>query len=420
MRSLPSNQGVRARLRALVARAVPWRSPPRRDQPLTTPGVYVEEVPAGAREIRAAETGVTGFLGVTNSGPVDQATFVQSVAAFEQAFGPSLEMGMLGISIRLFFENGGRDAWVVRVAGGTPGEPPTADQVEGHRPARTGLYAFEGADALNLLCIPPFDPVADPPRRLWDAASAYCRERRALLLVDPPTTWSHAAAVTPEAVREVVTPTADAALYFPRILVADPVDPALRVTVAPSGALAGLMARTDRERGVWKAPAGMEATLRGTEALSVSLSDLENGPLNQEGVNAIRAFPGTGVVAWGARTLLGADRFGSEWKYLSVRRTALFIEESVRRGTEWVVFEPNAEPLWVQLRATVDSFLHELFRAGAFAGSTQRDAYFVSCGRDTMTQHDIESGIVNLVVGVAPLKPAELVVIHIGLTAAPP
>lgn len=118
--------------------------------------------------------------------------------------------------------------------------------------------------------------------------------------------------------------------------------------------------------------------------------------------------------------MLGADRFGSEWKYLPVRRTMLFIEESVRRGTGWAVSEPNAEPLWAQLRAGVEAFLAELFRAGAFAGSTPRDAYFVSCGRDTMTSGDIESGVVQLVVGVASLKPAEFVVIRIGLAATPP
>lgn len=294
------------------ARMMPRQPQAQRGERLTTPAAYGEEVSAAVHEISAARTGVTGFVGATDSGPSDQATFVQSVAEFEKAFGPSREMGMLGLSIRLFFENGGRDAWIVRVAGGITGEPLTPDQVEGDRFAQTGLYALERVETLNLLCLPPFDLAADPPRRLWDAAAAYCTERRALLLVDPPQSWSHAAAVTPETVQEVITLTPDAALYFPRLLVADPVDAAQRVTVVPSGALAGLIARTDRERGVWKAPAGTDAILRGVEGLTVSLSDHENGPMNQEGVNAIRGFPGAGVVAWGARTLLGADRFGVE------------------------------------------------------------------------------------------------------------
>jgi len=166
-------------------------------------------------------------------------------------------------------------------------------------------------------------------------------------------------------------------------------------------------------RGVWKSPAGVDATLRGVQGLEFMLSDREHGAMKQLGVNCLRTFPNTGPVVWGARTLAGADRLGSEWKYLAVRRTALFIEESLHRGTQWVVFEPNDEPLWAQIRLHIDTFMQTLFRQGAFQGATPRDAYFVKCDHATTTQSDINAGFVNIIVGFAPLKPAEFVVIRL-------
>jgi hypothetical protein len=173
------------------------------------------------------------------------------------------------------------------------------------------------------------------------------------------------------------------------------------------------MARTDATRGVWKAPAGTEAALRGTQGLSVKLTDGENGQLNPLGINSLRSFPIIGRVVWGARTLRGADQLADEYKYIPVRRLALFIEESLFRGTQWVVFEPNDEPLWSQIRLNIGAFMQNLFRQGAFQGSSPRDAYFVKVDSETTTQNDINLGIVNIVVGFAPLKPAEFVVIKI-------
>ena len=155
----------------------------------------------------------------------------------------------------------------------------------------------------------------------------------------------------------------------------------------------------------------MEATLAGVPQLSVNLTDAENGELNPLGINCLRAFPIIGRIVWGARTLQGADQLASEWKYIPVRRTALFIEESLYRGTKWIVFEPNDEPLWAQIRLNVGAFMHGLFRQGAFQGKTPRDAYFVKCDKETTTQDDINKGIVNIVVGFAPLKPAEFVIV---------
>jgi phage tail sheath protein FI len=143
------------------------------------------------------------------------------------------------------------------------------------------------------------------------------------------------------------------------------------------------------------------------------LSDGENGQLNPLGINSLRSFPVAGQVVWGARTLRGADSIGDEYKYIPVRRLALFIEETLYRGTQWVVFEPNDEPLWAQIRLNLGAFMQNLFRQGAFQGRSPREAYFVKCDKETTTQNDINLGIVNIVVGFAPLKPAEFVIIKI-------
>jgi phage tail sheath protein FI len=157
----------------------------------------------------------------------------------------------------------------------------------------------------------------------------------------------------------------------------------------------------------------MSATLAGVEGLTVKMTDEENGLLNPIGVNCLRSFPGTGLTVWGARTLRGSDQLSDDYKYLAVRRLALFIEESLYRGTQWVVFEGNDEPLWAQIRLSVGTFMQRLFKQGAFQGASPRDAYFVRCDASTTTQDDRNQGIVNIVVGFAPLLPAEFVVISI-------
>ena len=205
----------------------------------------------------------------------------------------------------------------------------------------------------------------------------------------------------------------NAAVFFPRLRQPNPLQDNQVETFAAAGAVAGVMARTDAQRGVWKAPAGLEATLNGVPDLALPLTDGDIGRLNPLGVNCLRAVPAVGRVVWGARTLQGADRLASEWKYLPVRRTALFLEESLFRGTQWVVFEPNDEPLWAQIRLNVGTFLNTLFRQGAFQGATPREAYFVKCDKETTTQADIDRGVVNIHVGFAPLKPAEFVVIRL-------
>ena len=281
---------------------------------------------------------------------------------------------------------------------------------------KEGLYALAQADLFNILCIPPYKQ-GDVDVNLVSAAAAYCEKRRAMLLVDPPSDWT-----TKDKARDefndadndnVGTRSRNAALYFPRLKQPNPLHDNQMEIFAPCGAVAGVFARTDAQRGVWKAPAGLDASLVGVPSLSVALTDNENGELNPLGVNCLRAFQAAGRVVWGARTLRGSDQLADEYKYVPVRRTALYIEESLYRGLKWVVFEPNDEPLWAQIRLNVGAFMHNLFRQGAFQGTSPRDAYFVKCDKETTTQNDINLGIVNILVGFAPLKPAEFVVIKL-------
>ena len=291
---------------------------------------------------------------------------------------------------------------------------------------KTGMYALEKADIFNLLCIPPYKPdTTDNGSTLWAAAAAYCKQRRAMLLVDAPTGWTPSSAVGSLTSLGISATRANAAVYFPRLLMPDPLQDNNLQAFAPCGAVAGTFARTDVARGVWKAPAGTDAGLQGVLGLSINstpgnLTDQEIGGLNPSGINSIRILPVIGPVVWGARTLDGADVLASQWKYIPVRRLALYIEESLFRGTQWVVFEPNDEPLWAQIRLNVGGFMNTLFRQGAFQGASPKDAYFVKCSHETTTQTDIDNGVVNIIVGFAPLKPAEFVVIKIQQIAGQP
>lgn len=279
-----------------------------------------------------------------------------------------------------------------------------------------GLYALENTDLFNILCIPPYNG-DDVDVTVVTAAATYAKGRRAVYLVDPPSSWtSLQTALTQFPLMNfgISTDTSDSAImFFPRILEPNPLIDNQLDTFVPCGVMAGIFARTDAQRGVWKAPAGQDAGLNGVSQLAVSLTDAENGQLNPLGLNCLRSFPIIGRVAWGARTLQGADALESQWKYIPVRRTAYFIEESLYRGLKWVVFEPNDDTLWGNIRLNVGSFMQDLFRQGAFFGTTPDQAYFVKCDNETTTQNDIDSGIVNVVVGFAPVIPAEFVVIQI-------
>lgn len=307
---------------------------------------------------------------------------------------------------------------LVTLSGGSETPPPWDDTqlvnayLGATRASGQGIYAFEAAkhDVIdfNLLCLPG---VVNPA--IAAAAAALCKERRAFYIADPP----QGASVDTMAsyMSGASVPKSEyGAIYYPYLRIADPLAGGAPRSCPPSGTIAGIYARTDGSRGVWKAAAGTtDGILTGAIGLDTVMSDPQNGSLNPLGLNALRQFPVFGSVAWGARTFLGADAATSDYKYVPVRRLALFIESSLYRGTQWVVFEPNDEPLWSQIRLNVGAFMQDLFRKGAFQGQSPRQAYFVKCDRETTTQNDINLGVVNIIVGFAPLKPAEFVIIQL-------
>jgi phage tail sheath protein FI len=318
----------------------------------------------------------------------------------------------LGLTGKIDSKSGERTA----LLGGTESPVSDADASQvyvGNRVQRTGIYALEAVDLFNLLCLPGIEPKQAHAGILQDA-EAYCRDRRAFLLIDAPKAKDRPADIEDLVRNKAHLPKSDhAAVYYPWVDIADPLAGGRLRRVAPSGTVAGLYARTDAGRGIWTAPAGTEATLVGVLDTGYKLSNPEHGLLNPLGVNCIRMLPVHGPVAWGARTLLGADQMASEWKYVPVRRLALYIEESLYRGLQWVTFKPNDEPLWSQIRLNAGAFMQDLFRQQAFQGSSPRQAYFVKCDGETTTQNDIDRGIVNILVGFAPLKPAEFVMIKL-------
>lgn len=389
------NDGVREKLR-IMARAinntpgVPWRA-----------------------EVWGYHLAVMAREGTINTRPTTITTTPANNAAFDlgqatTGWTANVRQYSLGTSGTGPFSSGG--------VNGDDGGAPDVPAYLGNPDAQTGLYALDPVDIFNLMVIAGDDEVSQVTlNSVWGPASNYCQRRRAFLLVDPPATWTNDG--RPEVVqdttlvndlRALVVKDHSAVLY-PRLRYAAN---GLTKTIGPAGAIAGLMARIDSTRGVWKAPAGMEADIRGILGLEVKLTDMENGVLNKLGANCLRVFP-SGFVNWGARTLDGADDIGSEWKYVPIRRLALFLEESLYRGTKWVVFEPNDEPLWAQIRLNLNAFMMGLFRQGAFQGGTPDQAFYVKCDGETTTQADRNLGIVNIEVGFAPLKPAEFVVIKI-------
>ena len=495
------------------------------------PSVYVEEVPSGVRSIQGVSTSVAAFVGRCRRGPVDTPTSIRSFHEFEAIFGGLWKRSELPYAVSDFFENGGKEVLIVRIANsatiarfslpssrikespllveaanpGTWGKrlvvslshavdnraffsltvydpdskrsetfaklsvrpkskyfiakvlKQSSDlirvvrenrkwKVPRSRPAaqrkasgvpgygadgrslgvdnfssarlkrrRKGLYALDRANIFNLLYIPPYKTNRSIDRALVRDAAAYCERAKAFLILDPPSAWSdaQAAASQPQA---LATSSANAAVFFPRIQKRDALDPQSLRIAAPGGSIAGIFARIDSTRGVWKAPAGVK--VMGADDLTLALSSADQSLLNPQAVNCLRRFPNRGILLWGARTLSGRNATPSEWRYLSVRRLALFIETSLERGTQWAVFEPNDAKLWSSIRASVSLFLQQLWRAGAFQGSTPKKAFFVRCDRSTMTQADIDAGRLAIHVGFAPLKPAEFVVIQLSQKTA--
>lgn len=380
------------------------------------PGVYVDEVPSGPRAIEGVATSITAFVGRARSGAVNTPVRIRSFADYAREFGGLWAESALSYAVQQFFENGGGEALIVRVAEPEPGRELTDADLVGERGDETGLYALEKVELFSLLCLPPPTRSGDVSLDTWSQAAAYCEERRAFLLIDPPSAWTDAAQVSdPAHGHEVdrLPASPNAAVYWPRLRMPDPLADDALADFAPSAAVAGQIARTDGTRGVWKAPAGLDTALAGVSGVALDVADAQSSLLSPLGVNCLRSMPPSGPVIWGARTRVGSDGGASTWKYIPVRRLALFLEESLDRGTQWAVFEPNDEALWAQIRTQVGAFLESLFRQGAFQGDTAEHAYFVQCGPETTTPDAIDRGVVQFQVGFAPIKPAEFVVLQI-------
>jgi uncharacterized protein len=299
-------------------------------------------------------------------------------------------------------------AWVPLTGGADGGLPQASDVTDAMQWALDHI----APSVFNILCLPittKYSPGA--ASTALTTALTYSKTKRAFLIVDPP------ASVTINNIVDWSSAYRNAdniagAVYFPRLVIPDPLNEYRPREVGPSGTVAGVYARTDVARGVWKAPAGIEAVIQGADLVS-KLTDTDSGNLNPLGINVLRSFPVYGNIVWGARTLAGADLLESDYKYVPIRRVTSYVEESLFQSLKWVVFEPNDEATWGQIRLQVGSFLAGLYAQGAFQGATPDKAYFVQCDSTTTTQTDIDNGIVNIIVGFAPLKPAEFVVLQI-------
>jgi uncharacterized protein len=354
------------------------------------------------------------FVGWSPSGPIDRALFLSSFADYDREFGGLDARSLLGYAVRQFYDNGGRHAYVLRIVGADGGAIAPADPA--FVQALNAAFSPDGPviDAFNLICVPGLSNTA-----AIGMLQALAVARGAFLIADCDEA-AQAATVAASLAEITGAHATNSALYFPWVLAPDPLQQGARRAFPPSGFVAGVFARTDATRGVWKAPAGTEANLVGAADFTALITDVESASLTAQGINCLRKFAGAGPAVWGARTLDGGDEQASEWKYVPVRRTALLIEQCLYDGTVWAVFERNGEPLWAQLRTSVNAFLDGLFRQGAFAGTTPRDAYFVKCDRETTTQGDINRGVVNILVGFAPLRPAEFIVVKIAQQASAP
>lgn len=365
------------------------------------PGVYVEEIPTGVRSIEGVQTSTAGLIGVTEFGPTDRVTRIKNFAEFQQNYGGFRKDSWLAHSALQFFDNGGKDLYVARVVPQRSGPPDEDDY-------KRGFALLDNAKDISIVAVPG---VGTPSIVAFGAD--YCERRQDCFFIgemaQEDQTTDHALAF----IGALSSKNTYGALYFPWIKINDPLGESEQpLLVPPSGAIAGIYARVDYSRGVWTSPAGEQAIIKGAVGLAANISDGEQDALNPARVNTIRSFPSHSSVVWGARTMGSATN--PEYRYVAVRRTAIFLGQSIQRGTRWAVHEPNDENLWQALRQSVADFMLPLWRAGAFQGSKPEHAFFVKVDRDTLSQNDVDAGIVNIVIGFAPLKPAEFVNIKIG------
>ncbi len=376
-----------------------------------TPGVYVEETASESRTIESVPTTITAFIGRTDKGPLNKPVSISNFSEYETTFGKLSKSNMLAYSVKSYFDNGGKQAVIIRPTSAKDKLCDTAFIGASCVENNSGLYALEKVDHFNLLVIPPFNEGIDIADDIIHTATEYCVKRKAFFIIDSPPSWTDSAKALSE-IPSFATHSKNAALFFPWLQQRDPENQSSKITIPPSGAVAGIFVRTDEQRGVWKAPAGGSAQLNNVVSLNIAVSDSDNSLLNTSGINCLRNFQGMGNIIWGSRSLTTSV----EWTYIPVVRTALFIEDSITKGIQWAVFEPNDARLWSLIRTSINSFLNTLFREGAFQGSTASDTYYVRCALgETMTQADIDNNRLILEIGFAALKPAEFIVIRVEL-----
>ena len=380
------------------------------------PGVYIDDV-SSDNPIMGVSTSITAFIGRTRQGPLNTPCTVFSYSRFKNHFGELSSDSPLAYAVGDFFANGGREALIVRIFrddGTSIGLPP--DEVS----YQAAFDALRKTDMFNLLCLPPDSASRDVDSAVLQGALKLCVDRKAILIVDPRNDWSTATDVLNSnkglsALGLSGDATRNAAVFFPHTKKTNPSGSGqVKIFRAvPCGAIAGVMARTDETRGIWKSAAGRDAEIRNIQGLSVSLTNRESDELNSLGVNCLRNFPGSLPVVWGARTFCGKNVSAGDYRYIPVRRLALYIEESLNRGLRWTVFESNDESLWTQIRQNVGIFMQNLFMQGAFQGGKAEEAYFVKCDSETTLQADINLGTVNIVIGFAPLKQREFLILRL-------
>jgi len=370
-----------------------------------SPGVYVEEIEIGAKPIEGVSTSTVGFVGMAEKGDLNKPTLITNWGQFVDKFGRyTSESPYLAPAVYGFFANGGGRCYVVRVTdGATDGDYVGTDGGPGQR---TGLQAFNEIDEVNIVCIPGV--TSDTVQK---AMITHCESMKDRFCILDPIEDADMTAIQNQK-NDVVSERGYAALYYPWIKVAIETKENDKIKliqdfIPPSGYLAGIYARSDTERGVHKAPAN--EIIRGALDIKLPITKGEQDILNPLGIDCIRAFPGRGIRVWGARTT-ASDAL---WKYINVRRLFLFLEESIGEGTQWVVFEPNDEKLWARVKQTITQFLTRVWKDGALMGTTPEEAFFVKCDRTTMTQDDIDNGRIIILIGVAPVKPAEFVIFRI-------
>lgn len=368
-----------------------------------SPGVYSNIVSSGNKPIESVGASTAGFLGQSSQGPVNQAILVTSWAQYQKVFGGISESKMLGHAVYGYFLNGGARCYVCNVGaateGQTEGELAALIKGEDRGPGkRKGIQVFKAIEDISLVAAPGC--TSNIIHQIIADHASQCGDRVAILdgIDELGETQLH------EYPR--IGDNADAALYWPWIQVFD--ESTKQTTyVAPSGHVMGAIARTDGQRGVHKAPAN--EVLRGALGLRYSLTRDEQALLNPRGVNVIRDLDDMGIRVYGARTM-STDK---EWKYLNVRRLFQVVKQSVTKGTEWVVFEPNNEILWGNIERNIRAYLKTLWASDALMGKTPEEAFYVKCNASTNPTENLDRGVVTIEIGIAPVKPAEFVQINI-------